>query len=234
MVTQGGEVAFVTRMIDQSRDLQERCQWFTSMLGKGSSVEQIIEKIKEAGVTNFAVTDLMPGHATKRWVVGWSWGSYRPSEAVARASSTLPKHLLPFPTEYKLAPWAATIDTCAHTLNHLMQELEMQWRYKTELSEGVGFAKANVWSRAARRKRGQASKTGADDFEEDEPEEPALAVKISIRLPRKGAITATVRWLQGRDSVLFESFCGMLKRRLSEGSTQVMASRVIIAAAGEL
>lgn len=88
MVTQGGEVAFVTRMIDQSRDLQERCQWFTSMLGKGSSVEQIIEKIKEAGVTNFAVTDLMPGHATKRWVVGWSWGSYRPSEVRSSADKS--------------------------------------------------------------------------------------------------------------------------------------------------
>ena len=80
MVTPGGEVAFVTRMIDQSKDLQERCQWFTSMLGKASSVEQIIEKIREAGVTNYAVTDLMPGNATKRWVVGWSWESYRPSE----------------------------------------------------------------------------------------------------------------------------------------------------------
>lgn len=99
-----------------------------------------------------------------------------------------------------------------------MQELDIQWRYRTELSEGVGFAKSNVWSRAARRKREQASETGADDFEEDEPEEPALAVKISIRLPRKGGVTAMVRWLQGRDSVLFESFCGMLKRRLSEGS----------------
>ena len=101
-----------------------------------------------------------------------------------------------------------------------MQKLDMQWRYKTELSEGVGFAKANVWSRAARRKREQASKTGADDIEEDEPEVPALAVKISMRLPKRGGITATVRWLQGRDSVLFESFCGMLKRQLSEGSTK--------------
>lgn len=99
-----------------------------------------------------------------------------------------------------------------------MQQLDMQWRYRPELSEGVGFAKANVWSRAARRKREQANKAGADEMEEGELEEPALAVKISIRLPRKGAITTTVRWLQGRDSVLFESFCGMLKRQLSEAS----------------
>lgn len=42
----------------------------------------------------------------------------------------------------------------------------------------------------------------------DETKEVALAFKIS--LTENGAME--VRWLRGRDYVLFESFCGMLKR----------------------
>ena len=78
MVTPGGEVAFVSRMIDESRVLKDRCQWYTSMLGKYSSVEIVIENLRGAGVDNWAVKDLVQGSKTKRWAVAWSWGSMRP------------------------------------------------------------------------------------------------------------------------------------------------------------
>lgn len=84
MVTPGGEVAFVSRMIDESKNLGERCQWYTSMLGKASSVEAVVQLLKNAGVDNWAVKDLVQGNRTKRWVVGWSWGSLRPSEVCMR------------------------------------------------------------------------------------------------------------------------------------------------------
>jgi len=78
MVTPGGEVAFVTRMIDESCRLKERVQWYTSMLGKYSSVRTIIEKLKEKGVGNWAVKTFVQGGKTRRWGVGWSWGDMRP------------------------------------------------------------------------------------------------------------------------------------------------------------
>ena len=80
MVTTGGEVAFVSRMIDESKTLGERCQWYTSMLGKHSSVETIIESLREAGVRNWAVKDLIQGKKTRRWSVAWSWTNMRPSQ----------------------------------------------------------------------------------------------------------------------------------------------------------
>ena len=80
MVTPGGEVAFVSRMIAESRVLGNRCQWYTSMLGKYSSVEVIIENLHAAGVHDWAVKDLIQGTKTRRWTVGWSWGSMRPSQ----------------------------------------------------------------------------------------------------------------------------------------------------------
>ena len=79
MVTPGGEIAFVSRMIDESKVLKDRCQWYTSMLGKYSSVEIIVENLRGAGVENWAVKDLVQGNKTRRWAVAWSWGSMRPS-----------------------------------------------------------------------------------------------------------------------------------------------------------
>ncbi|KAL9129432.1 MAG: hypothetical protein Q9217_002106 [Psora testacea] len=88
MVTPGGEVAFVSRMIDESKNLDERCQWYTSMLGKSNSVETVLQRLRNAGVDNWAVKDLVQGSKTKRWAVAWSWGSLRPTEVPMCPSKT--------------------------------------------------------------------------------------------------------------------------------------------------
>ena len=88
------------------------------------------------------------------------------------------------------------------------------------MATGVGFANGNVWSRAARRKQQQSPTSSTDKdhtmHEEDEDGGLALGFKIQLRKSNEGASEIMIRWLQGRDSVLFESFCGMLKRQLTE------------------
>ena len=78
MVTPGGEVAFVSRMIQESLTLQGRVEWYTSMLGKLGSVSVIVEKLKRVGVSNWAMTEFVQGSKTRRWAVAWSWGDMRP------------------------------------------------------------------------------------------------------------------------------------------------------------
>ena len=79
MVTGGGEVAFVTRMIEESCKLKDRVQWYTTMLGKIGSVGTIVERLKERGVRNWAVKEFIQGTRTRRWGVAWSWEEMRPS-----------------------------------------------------------------------------------------------------------------------------------------------------------
>ncbi|CAO1600216.1 hypothetical protein XANCAGTX0491_003917 [Xanthoria calcicola] len=118
MVTPGGEVAFVTRMINESQHLQERCQWYTSMLGKYSSLGLIVEELKKRGVGNWAVKEFVQGEKTRRWGVGWSWGRRRPREDVARGvSSSIPKHLLPFPSEFNFEIPTTSIDLVGSKIN---------------------------------------------------------------------------------------------------------------------
>ena len=100
MVTAGGEVAFVSRIIDESLIIKDGCQWYTSMLGKFSSIAPIVEMLKKNGVSNWAVTEFVQGTRTRRWAIGWSFGELRPSMSVARGVGSLQKGLLPFPSEY--------------------------------------------------------------------------------------------------------------------------------------
>ena len=81
MVTDGGEVAFVQRMIDESSKLRTDCHWYTSMLGKLSSVHTLIDKLKGAAVRNWAVKEFVQGTKTRRWAIAWSFQSARPTKA---------------------------------------------------------------------------------------------------------------------------------------------------------
>lgn len=80
MVTPGGEVAFVRRMINESISLKTRCQWYTSMLGKLHSVPLIVETLGSVGVKNWCVKEFIQGEKTRRWAIAWSWSPFRPTQ----------------------------------------------------------------------------------------------------------------------------------------------------------
>ncbi|KAL4892447.1 DUF890 domain protein [Aspergillus ambiguus] len=213
MVTAGGEIAFVSRMIEESLRLREKVLWYTSMLGKLSSVSVLIEKLIECGNHNYAVTEFVQGSKTRRWAIAWSWADLRPTVSVARTITNFPRHLLPFPSEYTFDVPNDTIDGVGQKLNEELTSLPMKWNWRKNLATGVGFAMENVWSRQARRKM---RNTEQSTIPMDESS-AALGFKVQVKklggLDDKGT-TVVVRWLKGEDSVLFESFCGMVKRKL--------------------
>ena len=142
-------------------------------------------------------------------------------QAIARGTSTLPKHLLSFPSESDFVIQKLVFQTCADKLNEALGALDLRWQYRPALSTGVGFAKGNVWSRAARRRQWQhdspLSKMAEDHDMNDDGGNSDFVFKVQLQKGGEGGIKVKIRWLQGRDSVLFESFCGMLKRQLSAG-----------------
>jgi 23S rRNA (adenine1618-N6)-methyltransferase len=83
MITNGGEVAYVSRMVDESYELGNKIQWYTSLLGKLDTLPIIVEKLKGKGCVNWAVGLLLPHAITRRWVIGWSWGDWRPANVSA-------------------------------------------------------------------------------------------------------------------------------------------------------
>ena len=132
--------------------------------------------------------------------------------------SSLPKHLLPFPSNYTFKVRSPSQEWIAQRLNSVFRPLDLRWQFRPSLATGIGVASGNVWSRSARRK---PNKTENGDFsrekdkEEEEGEQPAVGFKIHVLPIANQETEVHVRWLQGEDSVLFESFCGMLKRSVT-------------------
>lgn len=150
--------------------------------------------------------------------------------------------LLPFPAEFEFEiqdPMG--VEEVGKRVNAEINGLELQWQWKPAGGVGLGVAeKGDCWSRKARRRMEQESRMKVvedeemrdDDEEEEEDKEPELVFKIQVRrsqISEKGgdegkakakekggvvAVAVMVRWLQGHDHVLFESFCGWLKRKL--------------------
>ena len=66
-------------MIEESLQLREKVQWYTTMFGKLSSVEVTVKTLTASGIDNYAVTEFIQGLKTRRWAVAWSWGDLRPT-----------------------------------------------------------------------------------------------------------------------------------------------------------
>ncbi|GAA5990356.1 hypothetical protein JCM10908_007330 [Rhodotorula pacifica] len=78
MVTPGGEVAFVSRMIQESQTLgQANIRWFTSLLGKYSSITPLVNELKRRKILNYHVSSLPTRGHTTRWVLAWSLQDWR-------------------------------------------------------------------------------------------------------------------------------------------------------------
>jgi 23S rRNA (adenine1618-N6)-methyltransferase len=87
--------------------------------------------------------------------------------------------------------------------------------WKASISIGVGFSEKAVWSRASRR---QVARRQGDAMEENDEPEMAFGFKVHVEGNPGGesGVRVTIRWLKGHDTVIFESFCGMMKSKIVE------------------
>ncbi|KIV97983.1 hypothetical protein PV10_01678 [Exophiala mesophila] len=266
MIVAGGEVGFVTRLIRESTfpRNRSRIRWFSSMLGKLSSVGQVVEVLRERGCGNYAVTEFVQGQKTRRWCVAWSWGAWRTSLDVGRggAGRGVDRVYLPVATEVDIGMGVDMVSlkmVVEEELRGLGVEVWRDDDSEDDDDNGKGIDSkiyswrlfsidGDVWSRKARRMKQQQQQLqrektinddgGAakqidqvmkdadqeeDDSEEEEDDEDededqnfgkdSLMVRISLRISSSVA-NVHIRWIKGHDALVFESFCGWLKRRL--------------------
>ncbi|GAP91868.1 putative duf890 domain-containing protein [Rosellinia necatrix] len=226
MVCEGGEVGFVGRMIDESLVLRDKVQWYTAMLGKQSSLEVLINTLKKHKINNFAVTTFIQGTKTRRWALGWSFLTRRPSLGASRGCSSLVTNkMLPPITAvsiYGPPPTEEAIQSIKEALCDTVGSLDLRsWVWDEQRLRGVGFANGNVWSRAYRRKRTGGNEKSTQNEAAATPVDLAgcaFGFSLSIQ-PDESAESSSnpkviLRWLQGDDASLFESFAGVVRRCL--------------------
>lgn len=84
--------------------------------------------------------------------------------------------------------------------------------WKSTVSTGLGFSEGAVWSRAARRKaaRGDNPDSNSGEFSFGFK----ICVEPGLEGTELGKTRISIRWMKGHDSVVFESFCGMLAKKI--------------------
>jgi 23S rRNA (adenine1618-N6)-methyltransferase len=140
--------------------------------------------------------------------------------------------MLPPQTELQIVYRGALPDQLGSSITKLVSSLGVQWQWNDVLCQGVLKATKNVWSRSARRRALQKQSTHTkydakveaeseanertvssvpDDLEIDAVGDQSADIALVVKLTsnRKGHVN--LRWIYGRDYVLFESFGGWLK-----------------------
>ncbi|KAK3318066.1 hypothetical protein B0H66DRAFT_556175 [Apodospora peruviana] len=221
MVCDGGEVAYVGRMVQESLVMRDRVKWYTSMLGKVTSLEALVEQLRANNIDNYAVTEFVQGNKTKRWALGWSFGPMRPDDDAARGiKAAIWKKVLPPVVRMDLLalPAFSEVGRVIKRITDVVGSLELSsWTWETQALKGVGRARENVWCRAWRRKKmrdmavEEAQSAAIDASEED----CRLGFAILVDVGMAGT-TVTLRWVEGHEQSLFESLGGFLQGKLKD------------------
>ncbi|XP_043273170.1 U6 small nuclear RNA (adenine-(43)-N(6))-methyltransferase [Venturia canescens] len=166
LVVEGGEKCFVTRLLCESLELQERVKIYTTMLGQKSSCAFFRSEMKKRNITNYTWTEFCQGH-TKRWGLAWT---FIPKEIIdltnapvirTRDSCQTIKQSKDRPSEmvFPLGDKFHSVDQLVETLCTWIQELKIEME-ELEVTEkeidGWTFrlkAYEDTWSHARRKRR---------------------------------------------------------------------------------
>ncbi|KAH8155337.1 uncharacterized protein LAJ45_00347 [Morchella importuna] len=186
----GGEVGFVARIIEESwvHGGGGGATWYSSMVGKLASLAPLVEMVK-ARTGNYAVTEFRQG-ATRRG--GWRRGG----ECAGGGGGC---------GGVGVGVGSGGVGGGVGS-GRGEEGGRGGGEGEGDRVVGRGEARGDVWSRKARRRKAR----GEMDVDVEGGE-----VKMGFRIEVMGG-EVVVRWTRGTDHVLFESFCGMLRRCVKE------------------
>jgi 23S rRNA (adenine1618-N6)-methyltransferase len=68
----GGELAFISKMISESKEYGNSCLWFTTLVSKESNLAAIYNKLEEIKCSEFKTIPINIGHKTSR-IIAWTF-----------------------------------------------------------------------------------------------------------------------------------------------------------------
>ncbi|KAF9505776.1 hypothetical protein BS47DRAFT_1334215 [Hydnum rufescens UP504] len=244
MITPGGEVAFVQKILEESLSLKHRCRWFTSLLGKLTSVASMVDRFRETKIDNYAITEFVQGH-TRRWAVGWSFGAVRLPDRIAHPTSSVLNSASPLPTTlHQHYPTPATVESLFSSLYAVLNDIDgVSYITKDpsnpdDINNGGNVPSdpgservlvsvgQNTWSRAARRRKQLSAPTTS--LQSSVPSDLHVAehasfwkceISVEHSPPRHGAhgpteFVLSVQWRVGASRGDFESFWSHVTRKV--------------------
>lgn len=153
-ITSGGEVEFVQRIIRDSLQLGTKIKWYTSMLGKKSSLSPLKAELKKLEVPVVTTTEFVQGR-TRRWGIAWCFDqSLQPKQDTGQRARKRPH-----PQEMTLSNFPSTcegISLVADWVKTKFKELQIEYITVLQSSSCVELrcnATMNTWLNQRRKRR---------------------------------------------------------------------------------
>ncbi|OWZ61579.1 hypothetical protein AYX15_06227 [Cryptococcus neoformans] len=234
LITRGGELAFITSMIRESIDIGQRCTWYTTLVGKYSSLQPLVETLGEFKIDNYFVINIKQSR-TSRWILGWSHTMTRLPDSITRPydimENTTFAQLLPSSNTVRFhAQSNISLTTLKANVLDVLRTVALnpskdspdpsQYEGKTQVSVLIA-PRVNTWSRAARRMAAR-QENKAEPEGQGEVNKPPTLFRCRIKYicnhsrPVDGSPSLEIDWVEGRreDREAWESFCNFLLSKL--------------------
>lgn len=179
IMTPGGEVEFVSKMIQQSKHLKHRVNIFTTMLGHKTSFQHILNELKANEICNFCSAEFCQGKTT-RWGIAWTFRFNLLLRTVPMLGATQPKSPINFyPNDVddidlaakKVLKIMSTLAQPSNPDNSIESLSEHSFRF---------IAFSNSWSNQRRKRREQMRNQSNNDTEESDEMANPKRCKLDI------------------------------------------------------
>lgn len=154
VVINGGEIEFISKIIEESVKFKNKIKIFTTMVGHKNSLPHLKSKLRNVDVTSFKQTEFCQGHTT-RWGLAWTFfdTDLRKASSKLKNFKSKPPLLINIPLNDH-----QTIETIKNNLIIIWKNLQFSIDVKNTKKNTVIFlltAIHNTWSNQRRQRREQ-------------------------------------------------------------------------------
>lgn len=151
-ITEGGELAFVTKILDESSQIGDKIKIYTTMFGCKRNFEKFLSLLNNKKIENFTTTRFVQGKVN-RWALAWSFSEdlkkFKDHLQKSSEKSTILKHVIEAEDILKIAEKVKEI------LKNLKIEIKILNEHKDKLYDWELKAVENTWSNQRRKRRAE-------------------------------------------------------------------------------
>ncbi|XP_050295563.1 U6 small nuclear RNA (adenine-(43)-N(6))-methyltransferase [Anthonomus grandis grandis] len=173
VVSKGGEVEFVQKIIKESREIGKKIKIYTSMVGQKSSLPILKKSLREAEVNSFKEVEFCQGNTT-RWGLAWTFADYDLKKVTDATKLSLVKSSKKHPPLlYEMPDSSENIAQVTENILKIFQNLKMTVEEVTRNKLHQRYfvsAYSNTWSHQRRKRRENMRRMSEKNDEASSPE----------------------------------------------------------------
>ncbi|XP_050680059.1 RNA N6-adenosine-methyltransferase METTL16 isoform X2 [Leptidea sinapis] len=208
LITEGGEMEFCRKMIEESKKLKDKILIFTTMLGQKYSLKVLLLDLKAEGIKHTS-TEFCQGRVT-RWGLAWTYQNYDLSKLVPFREKAR-KKTIPITFVVPEADTASnTMEKVFEKLSRFLNDLNITKNVLTKRKNEICFemtAFTNTWSNQRRKRRLQKKLESPDSKRAKIEETSNLEIdttETSEELVQQRSQTSESLRLEVKEESLFE------------------------------